>query len=241
MPDPALSSPFDEYANGAVWLKRYPVNYSGMTFSARTSLIRLRDGSVVVHSPCPIDDKVLKDVESIGPVRHIIAPGSFHYFYVADWQKSFPDAVTWICPGVERKRADLHFDWLLGDRSPAPWEDEIDQVLVRGTRFIWEVAFFHRDSRTLVLTDLIENIGDSTPGAQSFVLKLWWKAVFHMWNQAKPAPEYQWGWSDKVAARATLERILEWDFERVVIAHGDCIEKDAHAVLREAWKNPLAV
>ena len=120
MPDPALSSRFDEYANGAVWLKRYPVIYSGMTFSARTSLIRLRDGSLIVHSPSPIDDGVLRDVESIGELKHIIAPGSFHYFYVVDWQKSFPDAVTWICPGVERKRADLHFDWLLGDRSPAP-------------------------------------------------------------------------------------------------------------------------
>ncbi len=61
-----------------------------------------------------------------------------------------------------------------------------------------------------------------------------------MWNQAKPAPEYQWGWSDKNAARETLERMLQWDFERVVIAHGDCIEQDAHAVLREAWKNPLS-
>ena len=48
------------------------------------------------------------------------------------------------------------------------------------------------------------------------------------------------GWSDKGAARASLERILAWDFERVVLAHGDCIDTDAKARLREAWANPLS-
>lgn len=239
MTDPALTSPLTEYVDGAIWLKRYPVHYGGMDFSARTTLIRLRDGSLLVHSPSPVDDELTRAIEPLGRVEHIVAPGSYHYFHVSDWQEAYPNATTWICPGVERKQPGLHFDWLLGDRSPTAWEDEIDQVLVRGTRFIWEVAFHHRASRTLVLTDLVENIGDATPGAEGVVLKLWWKGVFRMWNRPKPAPEYQWGWSDKAAASACLERILAWDFDRVVIAHGDCIEEDAHARLREAWANPL--
>jgi hypothetical protein len=37
-----------------------------------------------------------------------------------------------------------------------------------------------------------------------------------------------------------LERILAWDFERVVIAHGDSIERDTRAILREAWQKPLS-
>jgi hypothetical protein len=237
--DPALTSPVAEYVKDSIWLKRYPVRFGGMNFSARSTLIRLLNGDLLVHSPSPIDDELIQQIAAIGRVEHIVAPGNFHYFYVSDWQRAYPDATTWICPGVERKRTDLHFDWLLGNRSPASWEGEIDQVLLRGTRFIWEVAFFHRASRTLVLTDLIENIGDATPGADDVLLKLWWKAVFRMWNRPKPAPEYQLGWSDKAAARECLERILAWNFERVVIAHGDCIEQDAHARLREAWASPL--
>ncbi|MBW2421607.1 MAG: DUF4336 domain-containing protein [Deltaproteobacteria bacterium] len=239
MSSPALTSSLVEYVKDSIWLKRYPVSYAGLDFSARTTLIRLAGGGLLVHSPSPIDDELIRQIEPLGRVEHILAPGNFHYFYVSDWQEFYPEATTWICPGVERKRPELHFDWLLGDRSPAAWEGEIDQVLVRGTRFIWEVAFLHRASRTLVLTDLIENIGDATPGAEGFMLKLWWKAVFQMWNRPKPAPEYQFGWRDKGAARECLERILGWDFERVVIAHGDCIEEDAHARLREAWASPL--
>ena len=73
---------------------------------------------------------------------------------------------------------------------------------------------------------MVENIGDGTPGGSDRLLRFWWKAVFRMWNRARPAPEYQMGWSDKGAARASLERILAWDFERVVLAHGDCIDTE---------------
>ncbi len=236
---PDLESALVPYVPGHVWLKRYAVRFAAMDISARLTLLRLRDGSLLAHSPCPIDAKLEAEVETIGPLRHIVAPGDYHYFHVADWQEAFPEATTWICPGVERKLPDLRFDWILGDRSPAEWQDEIDQVLVRGTRFMVEVAFFHRASRTLVLTDLVENIGDDTPGASDRHLRFWWKVVFRMWNRPRPAPEYQMGWRDKAAARESLERILAWNFERVVLAHGDCIDVDAKARLQEAWAKPL--
>jgi hypothetical protein len=235
-----LESDLVPYVPGHVWLKRYPVHFAAMEISARLTLLRLRDGSLLAHSPCPIDASLRAQVEAIGPLEHIVAPGDYHYFHVPAWQSAFPEAKTWICPGVERKLPRLRFDGLLGDRSPPDWADEIDQVLVRGTRFIVEVAFLHRDSRTLVLTDLVENIGDATPDASDRLLRFWWKFVFRMWNRPRPAPEYQLGWRDKAAARESLERILAWDFERVVLAHGDCIEADAKARLREAWARPLS-
>ena len=240
MTESDLVSALVPYVEGHVWLKRYPVRFAAMDISARLTLLRLSDGSLVAHSPCPIDATLKAEVEAIGPLQHIVAPGTYHYFHVAAWQAAFPEATTWVCPGVERKLPDLRFDWLLGDRSPTVWEDEVDQVLLRGTRFIVEVAFFHRASRTLGLTDLVENIVDGTPGGSDRLLRFWWKTVFRMWNRARPAPEYQMGWSDKGAARASLERILAWDFERVVLAHGDCIDTDAKARLREAWANPLS-
>jgi hypothetical protein len=116
----------------------------------------------------------------------------------------------------------------------------MEQVLVRGTKYIWEVAFFHKRSQTLILVDLIENIGDQTEGV-GWGLKLWWKIVFRMWNRPKPAPEYQIGWKDKRAAGRSLNRILQWDFKRVIIAHGDLIEANSKAVLRKAWENLLEV
>jgi hypothetical protein len=68
----------------------------------------------------------------------------------------------------------------------------------------------------------------------------WWKAVMHMLNRPRPAPEYQMGWKDKAAAKRSLERILAWDFERVIIAHGENLESDAKQAMRAAWAKPLA-
>jgi hypothetical protein len=228
-----------EFVAGQIWLVTYPVRYAGLDFTARMSVIRLPDGSLMLHSPCDIDDSLAAALRELGPVRHIVAPGSFHYLHVASAQAAFPEAVTYVCPGIERKRPELEFDWLLGDVAPEAWRGTLDQVLVRGTRFIWEVAFLHVPSKTLLLVDLIENIGDATPDTD-WKLKLWWKAVFHMWNRPRPAPEYQIGWGDKKTVRAYLERILAWDFDRIVLAHGDLILSDAKARAEEAWRVPLS-
>ena len=214
------------------------MHYAGLDFLSRMSVLRLADGSLMLHSPCDISDALKLEIEALGEVRHIVAPGSYHYLHVPSAQQAFPAAHTYICPGVERKMPELDFDWLLGDQPPADWADELEQVLVRGNRFIWEVAFFHKPSRTLLLVDLIEFVGDDTKGA-GLGIKLWWKLVFRMWNKPRPAPEYQMGWKDKAAARASLERILDWDFERIILSHGDLIESNARQLAREAWSVPL--
>ena len=234
----ALDTRLHEYVPETIWTKKYPIHYAGCDFFARATFVRLANGDLWVHSPCPVDEEVAEEVKQLGPVAHLVAPGSYHYFHVSAWQEAFPDATTWICPGVERKRPDLEFDWILSDHAPEPWQAEMEQILVRGNRFIWELAFFHRASKTLILTDLVENIGDETEGT-NWVLKFWWKAVMHMWDTPKPAPEYQLGWKDKAAAKRSLERILAWDFERVIIAHGENLEQDAKEAVRRAWASPL--
>jgi len=74
------------------------------------TVIRFRDGKVMIHSPCEFDQETKTQVEKLGQVAFIVAPGSYHYFYVTSCQKVFPDVQTFICPGIERKCPDLNFD-----------------------------------------------------------------------------------------------------------------------------------
>jgi hypothetical protein len=233
-----MTMPLTEYVPNNIWLKEYPIRYAGTDFNSRMTVFRLSDSSLMIHSPCEIDQDTKAEVEELGDVSFIVAPGSYHYLHVKSAQDAFARAETFICPGIERKCPDLDFDWILGDKPDPRWEGDFIQTHVRGNKYIWEVAFFHIPSKTLILVDLLENITDKTPGV-NWVLKFWWKAVFHMWNHPKPAPEYQLGWRDKKAAKKSLKQILEWDFERIIIAHGDLIEKDAKEILISAWKSPL--
>ena len=46
-------------------------------------------------------------------------------------------------------------------------------MVIGGSFAMNEVVFFHRATRTLVLTDLVEWIGDQTPDVP-LALRLWW-------------------------------------------------------------------
>jgi hypothetical protein len=228
----------DETVRGAIWTQTYPVRYAGTRFSGRMTVLRLADGGLWIHSPGPMDEDTVAEIRALGPVRFIVSPGTFHYFHVPACQAAFPQARTFLAPGLEVKRPELRYDAILGDTAEAEWKGQLEQVALQGTRFISEVAFFHAETRTLILVDLLENIGDGTPGVD-WVLRFWWKVILRMWNRPKPAPEYQFGWGDRAAVRRCLQRILEWDFERLIISHGDLIDRDARAILEQAWSRPL--
>lgn len=104
---------------------------------------------------------------------------------------------------------------------------------------MWEVAFFHRPSKTLILVDLLENIGGDYRHKAGLLLQFWWKYIFGMWNNPKAAPEYQIGWGNKDVVKNGLNKILSWDAERVIIAHGENIEKNVNTILSTAWKRVL--
>jgi hypothetical protein len=226
------------YIPDQIWLCNYPVRLAGTRFGARMTVIRLASGRILLHSPCDITEALAEEIATLGPVAHIVVPGNFHHLHATSAQAAFPDAKTWICPGVQTRRPALRYDAVLGDVAPTEWFGEIDQVLVQGTRIMREVAMYHRASRTLILVDLIENFTDATPDTGAS-LKFLFKYVLRMWGHPRPAPEYRMGWGDRAAAAQSLRRILAWDFQRIVLSHGDLIDHDAHEVAAEAWSGVL--
>lgn len=226
------------FVPGQIWLCDYPIRYAGAHFNARMSVLRLTNGKLILHSPCEITPALAREITALGPVGWIVAPGTFHHLHVAQAQSVFAQAKVLICPGVEKKQPSLRYDAMLSDTPSPDWGDEIALAYVPGNRVITEVLFLHRASRTLVVTDLIELIGDRTKGVD-WVLRLWWKWLTFMWNKPRPAPEYTLGWRDKRAAARVLSRVLDWDFDKIVLAHGDLITENAKDVAREAWAKVL--
>lgn len=233
-----MGSSLEVFAPDAIWLADYFVSLGGARVNARMTIIRLRCGEVLVHSPCAFDDELTAQVAALGPVAAIIAPGNFHWLHVRSCQDAFPDATTYICPGVETRAKGIHFDAVLGDDAPATWAGELSQVALQGTRVMREVAFLHHASKTLILVDLVENVTAATPGTNAW-LRFLFRAI-GMWNRPRPAPEYRFAWGDKARVREGLERILAWDFDRVILSHGDLITHDAKRLVAEAWRGVLA-
>ena len=230
----ATAPTLQAYVAGSIWLCSYGVHYFGCALEARMTVVRLSDGRLMLHSPCQIEPSLKQEISALGEVAYIVVPSNFHTLHASSAQAAFPNALTYICPGVEKKLPDLEFDGMLASDARREWEGELEQQLVLGSRWMHEVAFYHKASQTLILVDLVENITDATPRT-NWVLKFWWKLVFRMWNKPLPAPEFRMGWRDKAAARASLSRILAWNFQRVILAHGDLIETNAQQVVKRAW------
>lgn len=221
----------------ALWLREYAVRLGGARFNARMTVIKLRSGQILIHSPCAFDEALAAEVAALGRVAAIIAPGNFHWLHVRSCQQAFPSAVTYVCPGVERRAKGLDFEFVLGDEAPPLWSGELSQVALTGPRLMREVAFFHLASRTLILVDLVENFTPATRGTNLF-FRILFRAI-GMWSQPGPAPEYRVAWGDKARVREGMERILAWDFERVILAHGDVITRDAKQIVARAWGEVL--
>lgn len=131
-----------------------------LPFTTRMTLVRLRDGALWVHSPIALTPRLRLEVEALGPVRYLIAPNTFHYAFLIAWLTAYPDALSYGAPGVSKRARDngvaLYLDRTLGAAADPAWAEEIEQLLVMGS-VMNEAVFLHRPSRTLILTDLIEN------------------------------------------------------------------------------------
>jgi hypothetical protein len=197
-------------------------------FRGRMVVARLSDGRLWVHSPIPIDDALAQQLDALGEVGHLVAPNAFHHLHFAAAAARYPDATRWIAPALARKRPKLEHDQPLGDTAPAAWADDLDQHLVGGIPKLDEVVFLHRATKTLVITDLAFNILDYKGVMAGLVFRL--AGTHRRFGQSRLLRSMV---RDRQAAAASAERVLRWDFERVVMAHGEIIEQDAHARMSE--------
>ena len=127
----------------------------------RMTVIRLSSGALLLHSPVQYSTQLHRQLERLGSLKYLLAPSVAHWMFLPQWQQALPDALTFAVPGLaERKQvraAGLKIDAELADGLPEEWGPELDMVMITAPLYA-EVALFHLPSRTLVLTDIVQNI-----------------------------------------------------------------------------------
>jgi hypothetical protein len=213
-----------------IWVADRPQTFYGLPVGTRMTIIRLPGERLLLHSPVALESELRAELDSIGRVSYVVAPNRVHHLYAGEVVKVYPEARLWVGPGLERKRPDLVFVGVLGDDAPAEWKDEVDQVFFRGRPYENEVVFFHRASRTLILCDLAFNFGPGAATSTRLLMKL-----LRSYGHFGPSKLDPLLIRDRDAARQSLERILDWDFDRVVVAHGEILESGGREALRVGY------
>jgi hypothetical protein len=215
-----------------LWVASRPLPLWVGDVGCRMTVIRLSDGSVWLHSPVPLDAETRAAVDAIGPVRWLVGPNKLHHFYLGDWARAYPAAAVCGAPGLPEKRRDLRFQHDLETTARPPWGEDVLMQWVGGAPLLNEVVFFHERSRTLIFTDLSFNV-PARRGAPLFF------RLVGVVGRFGPSRMVRLAIRDRKAARASLERILDWEFDRVIVSHGEVLEHDGRAAVEKAYARIL--
>lgn len=209
-----------------------PVESLGFRYPTRMAVIRLADGGLFLWSPVALDPDLRAQVDAQGEVRFIVTPTALHHRFLAEWRAAYPRATLHAAPGSRARREDISFDADLDETPPAAWSGQIDQTFMRNA-IATEVVFFHRASGTVLIADLIQHFPRG-----------WftgWRAVIaRLDGMTGPEPQvpqkFRAAFTDRRAARASLQRILAWPADRVLMAHAPPVETEGRAFIVRAFR-----
>ncbi len=220
-----------EFAENLWMVEDEKFSVGGLQVGSRMTIIRLNDCNLFVHSPIVLSKTIKDSIGSIGKAKFIIAPNTMHYLFLKQFYNEYSDTELYIVPGLRKKRPDLSVAKDLVDELDYPWNDEIKQLRVKGIPNLEEVVFFHLQSKTLILTDLAFYITSERPLFTRLFFRL--NGVYDKFGPSRIFKNFIL--KNKSEFKKSLDYILTWDFERIIISHGKLIEKDGKDIFADAF------
>lgn len=212
-----------------LWTAETSLRFFGFPIRARMAVVRLPDGGLWLHSPIELD-KVGTQLDALGPLRWRVAPNLLHHLYQHPYETAYPGSRLWAPKGLATKRPDLRIDHDTAEPVPAEWGGAIERIGVDGNAMLGETVYFHRPSRSLMVSDLLLYVGPWDH---------WSVRLYARLNRFYGAPGLSFGlksfFRDRKAARRSVDAILDWDFRRLIHAHGPMVEDGAKDAFRRAF------
>jgi len=218
------------FADG-VWLCAAPVRFLGLRLTSTMTVLRLSDGGLLVFSPVALTPERRAAVEGLGRVDHLYAPNLFHHRWLGEWAQAFPAARVHAPAKLRQKRRDLRIDRLHGAAPEAAFSGFVDEIAIQGFR-LGETVLLYRPEQTLVVADLIHNVGRPAHAWTATYTRL---MGFH--DRIALSRVLRWtAFSDRGAARRSIDDVLGRSFYRLVVGHGQPLSAGGHDAVAAAYR-----
>ena len=208
-----------------LWVLRYPLRLVGVAIGRTVTIIRLASGKLVIHSTAPFTPDDVACIAELGQPGWLLDATRFHDSFVEEGRAAFPE-LPYLAPGGNLK----------GGRDAAPltpappeWASELDVLELSGMPKVREHVLFHRASRTLIVGDVLFNFGD---GASAWT-RFFARHVMRLEKFVGMSPFFRFMIRDREAFRSSVATMMQWDFDRVIVGHGEIIERGGKERLRE--------
>jgi hypothetical protein len=218
-----------------------PLRYFGLSIGTRMTIVRLSGGDLVVISPIQPSEALMGAIAALGPVRHIVAPNLYHYQFAAAFKAAYPEATLWATAGLGVKQPELPIDRAIDHSTNGLWPGLEHRFFAgfktlspSGPDALNEWVFWHADSRTLILTDTAFCFDESFPWATRLITK-----IGGGYKSLSPSLLERLATTEEETVKASIEQVLRWEFERVIVAHGSIVERGGKEQLKRGYEKFL--
>jgi Domain of unknown function (DUF4336) len=209
-----------------IWTHEDEIALGGAPLRLRMTVVRLATDRLWIHSPTAISDELISEISELGEVGYVVGPNNAHNLFLEEWMLAFPGADLMVSAGIPKKLKLKDGFESMGAGFDNPWAPDLDRIFMPGVGFFDESVFLHKKSRSLILTDYIQNYEG---GHKTFVQKFVFAPLGFRGVCIAPPLKIGFFHKDKSGFRESVQRIKQWEFDRIVVTHGDIIEKDARA------------
>jgi hypothetical protein len=214
-----------------IWSFERPVWFAGARLRARTTVVRLEDGGLLLHTPAPPTDALADELSALGPVRWLVVPNCWHHLGAPAAAARFPDAkLVGPASALDRNGA-LRLDLDIHDGQFGKLIPEIEALPLAGVPFWDETVLYHRPTQTLLGADLV-----CSAGVNDHFTWRWGARLTGCYERVRVPPDARKKLENKVAAARALRAMLQRPAERLIIGHGDIIEASWRDHLAQAWR-----
>lgn len=193
----------------------------------RMTVVRLRDGRLVIYSAIALDEPQMRELEAFGRPAFLVVPNGIHRMDARIWKERYPQLEV-IAPSAA---ADKVAKVVRVDESEADFRDpSVRLVTVPGTADR-EMALLvdTPNGYTLVINDLIFNLANR-PGMKGWLFK---KIGMTGDEPHMPPIIKKLAVDDEQALSAQLEAWAELpQLKRVIVSHGPIITDEPRAMLK---------
>jgi hypothetical protein len=217
--------------DGLVWRSVRAVWFGGVRLRVHTTVLRLEDGGLLIHSPAPPTSEIQQVLRAIGPVRWLCVPNCFHHLGTPAAARAFPEAKVVGPRSALERNGSLRLDLDIHGGDLSKQVPELETLPLSGVPFLDETVLFHKPSQTLIGADLVISACASDHWS--------WRAAGRLtgcYDRIRVPPDVRRKVVDKGAAARSIVTIRQAPAQRLLVAHADVIDGDWASALAEAWR-----
>ena len=214
--DSVSMDPFSEKC----WIVNADFKQFGVHLGGRMTIIEVSENRYWVHSPVFPSAGFINNMKHGSTITAVVMPNLYHHKYLNHFQRLFPKARYFAPSGYEEKVKSARIDEEISEKNQRDFG--IQAIPILGMPRVNEWVFFHKLSKTLIISDLLFNICNSQSWMTRIVM--WLNGAYNKLAITRVSKSFV---EDKSLFIESIKAIIKLEFSNIILSHGTPIKDNA--------------